>query len=107
MTANALAIGFGLAVIWWVSCRCVCSPMCVRRQAAQGEVHWSFAIDATDVSFSKYMTVAIDLPSRGVFFWAAPLDTAVLDAPASDFSCLCEGELWPPFAATSQHRARE
>ena len=40
---------------------------------------------ATDASFAKFMTVADDLPSRGVSFWAALVERASLDAPASYF----------------------
>ena len=53
------------------------------RRAAEGETHWSFAMDATDASFAKFMTVAVDLPGRGVSFWAPPMERASLDAPAS------------------------
>ena len=42
-------------------------------------------MDATDASFAKFMTVAVDLPSRGVPFWAPPMERASLDAPASYF----------------------
>ena len=42
-------------------------------------------MDATDASFAKFMTVAVDLPSRGVSFWALPMERASLDAPASYF----------------------
>ena len=55
------------------------------RRAAEGETHWSFAMDATDASFAKFMTVAVDLPGRGVSFWAPPMERASLDAPASYF----------------------
>ena len=55
------------------------------RRAAEGETHWSFAMDATDASFAKFMTAAVDLPSRGVSFWAPPMERASLDAPASYF----------------------
>ena len=55
------------------------------RRAAEGETHWSFAMDATDAPFAKFMAVAVDLPSRGVSFWAPPLERASLDAPASYF----------------------
>ena len=58
------------------------------RQAAEGETHWSFAMDATDASFSKFMTTAIDLPSRAVSFWALLMERAFLDASTSYFRVL-------------------
>ena len=45
-------------------------------------------MDATDASFAKYMTVAIDLPSRAVSFWAPPMERASLHAPTSYFRVL-------------------
>ena len=42
-------------------------------------------MDATDASFAKFMTVAVDLPGRGVSFWGPPMERASLDAPASYF----------------------
>ena len=45
-------------------------------------------MDATDASFSKFMTTAIDLPSRAVSFWAPPMERAFLDASTSYFMVL-------------------
>ena len=47
-------------------------------------------MDATDASFSKFMTVAVDLPGRGVSFWAPPMERASLDARVSYFRVLHE-----------------
>ena len=45
-------------------------------------------MDATDASFAKFMTVAIDLPGRAVSFWAPPMERASLDASTSYFRIL-------------------
>ena len=42
-------------------------------------------MDATDAPFAKFVTAAVDLPSRGVPFWAPSMERAFLDAPASYF----------------------
>ena len=48
------------------------------RKLADGQTHWSIAMDATDVSFAKYMTATIDFPALEQSFWAPPMDSPMI-----------------------------
>jgi hypothetical protein len=63
--------------------------MYTRRKLAEKQTHWSLALDATDVSFSKWMTAVIDFPVPGVSFWAPPMD-AWRDHPTAFSTFFCE-----------------